>query len=359
MQVELRELLRLDLGAIDLRRGLSGLVAILVFTVFVAVFGNIGMVATMAALFVIMADRPGPLRDRGFGIAVMTVFGSGIALVGIWAGPEHIWMATALIFVVTAVATLAAGLGAAAATRGLLLSIWAVVAISLAGDTESAVQLAVAFAAGGIVAALIIWLRSRTLPEPSLEAGADAEAHTLLELVRTSLGWYSILRATAAAAALFIGATLFPDHAIWGALTVLLVMKPKASDAVAAGVLRTLGTLLGVLAAEVVLALSGGEDLIVIGGFMVAAFGMIALKNVNYAVFVAFLTAVLVLSQELAGGTGEAAASDRLWATVLGAAIAFVGLGVGRWGMNAWRAKRATRASDAGTIDVADDETPG
>jgi hypothetical protein len=233
--------------------------------------------------------------------------------------------------VVTAVATLAAGLGASAANRGLLLSIWAVLAISFAGDTESAVQLAVAFAAGGTIAAVIMWLRTRALPEPSIETEATAASRTFEEILRSPLGWFSLLRATAAALAMALGVLLFPDHAVWAALTVLLVMKPKAGEAVAAGLLRTIGTLLGVLATEAVLELSGGDDAILIVAFMVAAFAMIALKNVNYAVFVACLTVVLVLLQELVGESGDAAASDRLFATILGSVIALIGLGVGRW----------------------------
>ena len=64
-------------------------------------------------------------------------------------------------------------------------------------------------------------------------------------------------------------------------------------------------------------------------GFLLAALGMAALQKVNYAVFVACLTALLVLADQLARGTGEATATDRLLATLLGAAIAFIGIGIG------------------------------
>jgi hypothetical protein len=37
-----------------------------------------------------------------------------------------------------------------------------------------------------------------------------------------------------------------------------------------------------------------------------------------------------VLADQLASGTGESTASDRLLATLLGAAIAFIGIGLGR-----------------------------
>ena len=175
MVAQLRELMRLDLDAVDLHKGLTGLLSILAFGIFVVLFGNVGMVAALATLFVIMADQPGTLRDRGMGVLVMTIVGSLIALIGVWAGPEHVLVSSVLTFVVVALATLAAGLGAAHALRGMLLAVWAVVAISLAGETETAVQLAVAFAGGGLIAAGIILA---ALPRRARPAARDrGEGH--------------------------------------------------------------------------------------------------------------------------------------------------------------------------------------
>ena len=330
MTARLRELMRLDLEQVDLRKGVMGLGAILAFGVFVAIFGNIGMVAALATLLVIMADQPGPLRARGIGVLVMTALGTIIALVGVWAGPSHVLVSSILTFVVVLLGTVAAGFGQAFAVRGMLLSVWAVVAISLAGEQETAFQLAVAVAGGGIIAAAIIWLRTRALPEPSLEEEAEEPAHTLEQVLRSPLGWFALLRAGAAGIAMWLGASLFPEHAIWAALTVILVTKPRAGETLGAGLLRTGGTILGVIVAEVLISVSGGGQTVAFIGFMIAAFCMTALQKVNYAVFVACLTALLVLSDQLATGTGEATATDRLLATLLGAAIAFIAIGIGR-----------------------------
>ena len=357
MTAQLRELLRLDLDAVDLHKGLTGLLSILAFGVFVAIFGDIGMVAALAVLFVIMADQPGPLRARGMGVLTMTVAGSVIALFGVWAGPEHLIAASILTFVVVALATLAAGLGAAYAVRGMLLAVWAVVAISLAGETETAVQLAVAFAGGGLIAAGIIWLRTRAQPAPSVEAEAQASERDLAAIARSPLGWFALLRAAAAGIAMWLGASFFPEHAIWAALTVILVMKPRAGETMASGLLRTIGTLLGVIAAEALIALSGGEAVIVLMGFLLAAFAMAALQKVNYAVFVACLTALLVLADQLASGTGEATATDRLLATLLGAAIAFLAIGIGRVLLG--RPVASAEPDPRGEAVPGDDPTPG
>jgi hypothetical protein len=335
MRDDLQELLTLDLQAVDLPKGLTGLVVVLIAAVFVGIFGTIGMVLGLAALFVLMADSPGPTRDRAIGILVMTLAGSLIALVGIWAGREHVWIASLLTFVVVLVATIGAGYGTSMATRGLLLSIWAVVALSLSGEQETALQLALAFAAGGVVAFIIIFFRARALGDAPIEAELEAQAEqvsrTLKQIVRSPLGLFALLRATTAGLAMALGATLFPDHAIWAALTVLLVMRAKATDTVGVGILRTLGTLLGVIAAEVVLIAAGGEDSFVIIGLLASAFAMFALQKVNYAVFVAFLTAVLVFSQELAAPTtGGSTATVRLLATVLGASLSLIAIGIGQ-----------------------------
>lgn len=354
MVARLRELLRLDLDAVDLHKGLTGLVSIFAFGVFVAVFGDIGMVAALATLFVIMADQPGSPRDRGLGVLFMTVAGSLIALVGIWAGTQHLLVATILTFVVVALATLAASLSAAFAIRGMLLAVWAVVAISLAGETETAVPMAVAFAGGGLIAAGVIWLRSRALPASSVEAEAKAVERELGLIIRSPLGWFAFLRAAAAGVALWLGAALFPEHVIWAALTVILVMKPKLGETMASGLLRTMGTVLGVILAEALIAVSSGENVVVLAGFMVAGFGMAALQKVNYAVFVACLTSLLVLSDELVTGTGEATAMDRLAATLLGAAIAFIGIGIGRLLVG-----RPLMDSEPEPLAEGEDRTPG
>jgi hypothetical protein len=330
MRAQLRGLFRLDLDAVDFHKGVTGLASILAFAIFVVAFGTIGMVAALATLFVVMADQPGPLRDRGIGILIMTVVGSIIAFVGAWAGTQHIVVAALLTFVIVALATLAAGFGSGNVVRGMLLSVWAVVAIGMAGEAEAATQMAIAFAGGGLIAAVVLWLQTRARPEPPMEAETTAAAHTAQGVIRSPLGWFALLRATAAGLALLLGGVLFPEHASWAALTVILVMKPKAGETVASGLLRTIGTLTGVIVAEAVILISGGEAIAVTIGFMIFAFGMAALHKVNYAVFVACLTGVLVLSDQLASGTGESTATDRLLATLLGAAIAFIGIAIGR-----------------------------
>lgn len=358
MTDRLRELLRLDLEAIDWKRGLTVLVAIAIAIAIVVTFGKAGMAAGLAMLFVILADQPGPLRARALGVFVMTLAGSAIALVALWAGTELIWPALGLTFLVTALGTLVAGYGPALAIRGLLLAVWAVVALNLGGEPGLAISLTGAFAVGGLIAAVIIWLRSRTLPEPSLEEQVERASQTFDQLVRSPLGWFSLLRAAATTLALALGIALFPAHPIWAALTVLIVMRPKAGETITVGVLRTIGTLLGIIAAEAVLLIAGGGEVILLAGFLVSGFGMGALAKVNYAVMVAFLTALLVFASELLADAGESAAVDRLLGTFLGAVLAFLAIAIGRWILTRQRAV----GQDGPGVDVGPgqaDDVPG
>ncbi len=358
MMAQVRELLTLDLEAVDLKKGLTVLVAIAIAIAIAVVFGTAGMAAGLAMLFAILTDQPGPLRARALGLAVMTLAGSAIAFVALWAGTDLAWVALLLTFVVTALGTLVAGYGHAAAIRGLLLAVWAVVALSLGGELDLAISLTVAFAVGGLIAALIIWLGARALPEPPMEEEVEDASQAFVELLRSPLGWFSLLRAAAVTLALALGIAFFPAHPIWGALTVLIVLRPKAGETVAVGVLRTVGTLLGIIAAEGVLVIAGSDEPVLFLGIVVAGFGMGAFMKVNYAVMVAFLTALLVFASELLADAGQRAAIDRLLATIMGAVLAFIALGIGRWIMTR-RARPSQAAAKSDAPPRQTDDVPG
>jgi uncharacterized membrane protein YccC len=160
----------------------------------------------------------------------------------------------------------------------------------------------------------------------SIEVEARAATRSLESIIHSPLGWFAVLRGGAVGIAVPLGAWLFPDHPVWAALTVLLVLRPAVGETVRVGVQRTLGTIAGVLLAEGMIILGDGSDVVLLAALLAAAFAMTALQSVNYAVFVLLLTAVLVLTQELLGLSAQATASDRLLATILGALIAFGGI---------------------------------
>lgn len=356
VESRLRRLLAVDLTKFDLRTGVLGTIAILCAVAVVAVFGLVGETAGLAALFVLATDRPGTARRRLLGVLVMTTVGSVIAFLAVLVGTDSALGAAVLTFTITAIATLATARGPSVAGRALLLSIWAVVALSFGGDARTAFELALAFLLGGTIAAAILWFQTRMAPpasdEHTIEDGVEhtieeAPVDSLGALLHSAVAPIALIRAAAVAAATALGILWYPDHPIWPALTVLLVMASAPGEAIGAGVLRMFGTLAGVLAAEAIVWVADGSDAVLLVSFAVFGFAMFACKNVAYWIWVLFLTGVLILVQALAGADAEAAALDRLTATILGAALAFVGIGIGRLVAGAHtRSSIAPRAGD-------------
>lgn len=110
MTERLRELLALDLTEIDVRHGLLGTGAVVAALVLVLMFGFIGEIAALAALFVIARDTPRRPRERIVGVVVVTVIGAAIGFGAVLVGVEHVLLTSLLSFAVTAAATLVSGI---------------------------------------------------------------------------------------------------------------------------------------------------------------------------------------------------------------------------------------------------------
>ena len=324
-----RELLAIDLTEIDVRKGVLGTIAVVVAVVVISLAGLVGETAGLAVLFVLVADSPGTTRERFTNVLTVTVAGSVIAFVAVWVGTDSAPAAALLTFTITALATLASGRDPTVASRALILSIWAILALSFSGDMKTALELALAFMMGGVIATVVLWFEPRSGSAESIEGTADATLRSFEELIRSPLAVIAVVRASAVAVGTALGIVWYPEHPVWPALTVLLVMANKPGEAIGAGLLRAFGTLMGVAAAEVVVEVAGGSEAVMLIAFFVSAYAMFAFKHVAYWVYVLFLTSVLVLMQALVGADAGATATDRLTATLLGAAIAIVGISIG------------------------------
>jgi hypothetical protein len=325
-----RTALEVDLDQVSARRGLIGTLIVLVTILLLALFGQLGLTGALAALMVIIADQPGPARERWIGIFAVTAIGSGIAFLAAWAGDEHLGVITLIAMAITALGTLTSAFGHVVAVRGLVLSLWAVIALSFAGLEEPALALAGAFLVGGLVATAILWVSAHTATRESAAVEPEPISRSLDKLVHSPLAAFALVRAAAVGVAIVLGVTWFAQHPIWPALTVLLVMRPKLGEAVETGVLRTVGTLGGVLLAEAVVLIAGDIELVVFTAFVVSSFAMATLHKANYVLFVLFVTVLIILAGALLGGNVDTAATQRIAATILGAIIALVGIGVER-----------------------------
>ena len=113
------------------------------------------------------------------------------------------------------------------------------------------------------------------------------------------------------------------------AITAVLVMRPPTTRrALAVGLQRSLGTGIGVIIAVALADVVGESTPALVILLLASAFGMMAVREVNYALFAMLVTTLVVYTQRILGADATESARDRLAETILGVTIAFVVLGL-------------------------------
>jgi len=105
-------------------------------------------------------------------------------------------------------------------------------------------------------------------------------------------------------------------------------MRPPTRQALVVGLQRSLGTGLGVIIAVVLAGVIGENQPALVILFLASAFLMMAVREVNYALFATFVTALVVYLQRILGADAAESGGDRLAETMLGVVIAFIVLGL-------------------------------
>ncbi|MGO7180678.1 FUSC family protein [Rhizobium brockwellii] len=140
---------------------------------------------------------------------------------------------------------------------------------------------------------------------PRSEPRQDAELTSFIPVtfvklaVPTPIVWHQALRvATAVTACHLMGIWFDITLSYWGTIATLVVMQPAFGNTWARIVERATGTILGGLFASVLLMQNPGE---VVGTLMIVplAAAVIALRTVNYAVFMIFLTPMFMLLSDI------------------------------------------------------------
>jgi hypothetical protein len=337
-----RHIVAVDWEQVRFRRALSGLVAILVALAFIGVVETVVLIVIMATLFNIAAANDGPMERRWRAMAQFSVSGAVAGGLAFWSIDNA--SGTALVLgVVTYLATLIAALGQRQARAGLFLTLWVVIAMIIGTTETSPLIVSIAFIIGGGVAIAITALRLRiTGEDPADDASASvgevdpndvapvgSVATRLKWASRTSMGAFAVVRAFAVVVATLVGFWLFPDYAFWATITVIIVVKPSASQTASIAMERTLGTALGALVAVMTVQLFPGNQVYAAFGFMVSAFFMVAFMNANYTLFAAFLTSTLVFALRMGQADAFDGGIERVGATLAGAVISLVTVGIG------------------------------
>jgi len=326
-----QQLVTVDRERLDLRAGVLGLVVLAVFGAANALVGPVAMAAAIGALVVLATDPPPAGRSWATALLPLVIGGAVLTYIAVSIGGQAV-PAALLVGVVGTVATLHGGRSRKAGTRGLIATLWIILALTLYHTGVGALAYAVAFAIGGAIGAGVALARARKgaaegTGADDVEAEAVAEPPTLRALLASPIGQFAILRGVGLAVAVFLGFTFFPGHPAWLAISSLLVMRPPTRNALVVGVQRSLGTGVGVIAAVALASVIGENTPALVLLFLASAFLMMAVREVNYALFAMFVTAVVVYSQRILGADAAESGMDRLAETVVGVAIAFVVLG--------------------------------
>jgi hypothetical protein len=322
-----QELLTVERDRLDLRAGLLGLIVLAVFGAAVALIGAVAMAAAIGALVALSTDPPPAGRFWATALLPLVVAGVVLTFIAVSIGGAAV-PAALLVALVGVVGTLHSGRSRRAGVRGLIATIWIILALTLYDTDVGALAYSVAFAIGGAVGAGVAVAKARRgaaegTGDDDVEAGASgAPLPTLEALLRSPLGPFAILRGIGLGVGAWLGFTYFPEHPAWLAISALIVMRPPTHQALVVGLQRSLGTGVGVVIAVALAGVVGENQPALVILFLASAFLMMAVREVNYALFAIFVTTLVVYLQRILGGDAAESGSDRLVETILGVAIA-------------------------------------
>lgn len=328
-----QELLTVDRERLDLRAGVLGLVVLAAFGVAIALVGVVAMAAAIGAFVVLATDPPPAGRSWATALLPLLVGGAILTFIAVSIGGEAV-PAAILVALVGVVGALHGGRSRKAGVRGLMATLWIILALTLHDSDVGALEYALAFAIGGAVGAGVAVAKARKgaaegTGDDDVEAGTTiAPPPTLEALLRGPLGPFAVLRGIGLGIGVFLGFTFFPEHPAWLAISALIVMRPPTRQALVVGLQRSLGTGLGVIIAVALAGVIGENQPALVILFLASAFLMMAVREVNYALFAMFVTALVVYLQRIMGADAAESGSDRLVETILGVAIALVVLGL-------------------------------
>jgi hypothetical protein len=265
---------------------------------------------------------------------------------------------------VVAVAAFALGLAASFGTGPwwVLLqgAVFLVIAGANPGDWHAGLSRAAVVMSGGIGQCALVTLLRRLAPagfppltnpnavaSPSSATAWASEARRVVT-PRAPEFRYAILLGLATGAAVLIARRLAIPNGYWAALTVLLVLRRGGAETLTRGAQRMAGTLAGAAAATLLVALLRPETVVLLVLIGTAAWCAYATQWVNYGTFSLSVTSYVAFLLALQGLPEAQVALHRVGATLLGAAIAAIALGVARIGRHARRGVARLRSGADG-----------
>ncbi len=178
---------------------------------------------------------------------------------------------------------------------------------------------------GGGLVFLLFLLRLRFAPadpaanpppteQPLRHSAAAVRQHLTWESVVLR---FALVRAAAVTTAYGVGIAYFAAHPFLAATATLLIIRPAFDQTFVYAIERSLGTLLGA-AVGIWLITIVQHPLPQLGTSLLLSFAMGAVLSVNYALYIALLTTILVWMTGLVGADPLSYTQDRVLETLIG-----------------------------------------
>ena len=293
--------------------------------------------ALFGALFAWLADPGGSYGQRVLRIAVFGLIGAGLTGLGFGIGGEAWGWLTLAAFAVTLVGGLAVALGVRRFVASTLLNLWFIIALGIsfsyhqhAHITSHTWAQVLAWACGAalwIVVTFIDWLISRRedRPQPIAEIPGDISRRALTG----PLIAFAVIRALVIAGTAAIAFGFDLSHGYWLPIAAMVAMKPDLSQATLIAAQRVAGTLIGAVAAALLLLIPAsehGRQLFAIDrGLEVVALvqlmHVVAIRFWNYALYTAAIAAGVLTLIDVAQPTDYGDEGYRILWTLCGVAI--------------------------------------
>ncbi len=306
--------------------GLRGVVAIFLAFLLADLLGQTGVIIAVSALFISFVDFAGPLGDRVRLVGMVTLLGGLITLTaGIFG--VRLWPMVISTTIITFLCGLALVYGSKSATLAMLLNVWYVIALPIAGSTALPAAVLSVLLGGCLILAemVILAVLRREQPPPDLPApdtpGTPIDIQSLISL-ESPIFRFSLVKALAVGLATVAGWLLIGGHPFWVTYAPLAIIRPDLHQTMVGGIQRVTGTVLGGITGFLLISFIEVPLLLELL-FLAATFLMLATQKVSYTIFVTFLTIVLVIAAQLGGASFGTAGLERVAATALGVLIAF------------------------------------
>ena len=303
---------------------------------------RLGMAASLGGLALSRGGEGATVWERAISMAGAALSGAVAVAVG-GAITQLGGVAVFLVPAVAAVATLFGGINRSIGQITARFTLFTIIATGTGVAAGKPIDLAILFLFGaiwtaGFSLALELAFHPRPVgPEPrkrDLGARRQRPISEQFRRWRKSLrrwsGWQYALRVASCLTAAEGLSLLLPSHHMyWAPLTVAIVVRRQSSDALTRTFQRALGTVLGVMLAMLLL-LWSPPILVLVGIIALLAAARPALRVANYTAYAAVMTPLIMLLLDLGQPPSLAIMLDRLFATLVGCALALT-LGYLAW----------------------------